>query len=114
MPRYVIYDNSCKLHLYCLKREPARFRNTIFLVDRLHYPRGHIGCSLGYSMDTYEADDKIKNINSQANEQANAKLRLLSTQAVNMAPENLIQHTKVFLALRKMDKICNIKVNDSA
>ena len=104
MPRYLIYDNSCKLHLYALKREPIRFQNTKFMVDRLHYPRGHVGCSLGYSMDTYSSDNTIKNINSQANEQANARLRLLSTQAVCMSPENIIQHTKVFLALRNMDK----------
>ena len=65
-------------------------------------------CSLGYSMDTYSSDKDIKNINSQANEQANAKLRLLSTQAVNMGPENLIQHVKVFLATRNMDKILNV------
>ena len=104
MPRYLIYDNSCKLHLYALKREPIRFQNTQFMVDRLHYSRGHVGCSLGYSMDTYASDIVIKSINSQANEQANARLRLLTTQAVSMSPENMIHHTKVFLALRNMDK----------
>ena len=32
MPRIIIYDNSCKLHTYCLKREPARFKSTNFLL----------------------------------------------------------------------------------
>ena len=104
VPRYLIYDNACKLHLYALKREPVFFQNTKIMVDRLHYARGHVGCSLGYCMNTYSTDKVIKNINSQANEQLNSKLRLLSTQAVSMSPENLIQHTKVFLALRNLDK----------
>ena len=111
MPRIVIYDNACKLHLTALKREPVLFQNTKFMVDRLHYRQGHIGCSLGYSMDTYSSDKEIKNINSQANEQANRKLRLLSTQAAYMSPENVIQHVKIFLAIRNIDKICQVARN---
>ena len=108
MPRYVIYDNACKLHLTALKREPILFQDTKFLVDRLHYRQGHVGCSLGYCMDSYSSDKDIKNINSQANEQANRKLRLLSTQAIYMPPENIIQHVKIFLTIRNMDKISDI------
>lgn len=33
-PQRVIYDNACKLHNYCLNREPLLFKNTHFLVDR--------------------------------------------------------------------------------
>ena len=60
-----------KLHVFidALKREPRRFQNTLFLVDRLHYRRGHVGCSLGYSMDSYASDEYVSSINSQANEQ---------------------------------------------
>ena len=108
MPKYVIYDNACKLHLMALKREPILFQNTKFLVDRLHYRQGHTGCSLGYCMDSYSADKDIKSINSQANEQANRKLRLLSTQAIYMPPENVILHVKVFLSIRNMDKILDV------
>ena len=60
MPSVLIYDNACKLHLYALKREPARFMNTRFMVDRLHMKKGHVGCSLGYSMDSYSEDENIK------------------------------------------------------
>ena len=28
IPKIIIYDNACKLHLYAIKREPARFANT--------------------------------------------------------------------------------------
>jgi hypothetical protein len=82
-----------------------RFQNTRFLVDRLHYRKGHVGCSTGYSMDAYTADSKIVQINSQANEQANASLRRLATQLTYMSPANVITHTSVFLALRNMDKM---------
>ena len=104
MPRVLIYDNACKLHLYALKREPARFQNTRFMVDRLHMNKNHVGCSLGYSMDSYSEDQTIKNLNSQVNEQANRDLRRLSTPGAFMSPENLIEHTKVFLAIRNMKK----------
>ena len=59
MPDLIIYDNACHLHLYALKREPTRFRNTRFMVDRLHY-RNHNKCTGGYSMDSYASDHKIK------------------------------------------------------
>ena len=40
--RLVIYDNSCNLHSYCLNRDPVFFKNSQFLVDRLHW-RDHTG-----------------------------------------------------------------------
>ena len=105
IPELVIYDNSCKLHLYSLKREPDRFRNTRFMVDRLHYTKGHVGCSLGYCMDSYSEDAYIANINSQVCEQANSNLRNISTQVAYMTPDNFIFHVKIFLALRNTTKI---------
>ena len=108
IPKLIIYDNSCKLHLYCLKREPDRFINTRFMVDRLHYTKGHIGCSQGYCMDSYSEDLYIANINSQACEQANSSLRNISTQVAYMTPDNFIFHTKIFLALRNMSKIAQV------
>jgi hypothetical protein len=105
VPKLLIYDNACKLHLYCLKREPVRFANTRFMVDRLHFRKGHIGCSLGYSMDSYDSDESIATTNSQTNEQANASLRRLASQLTYMPPYNVIKHTSVFLALRNIDKM---------
>ena len=103
MPRIIIYDNACKLHTYCLKREPARFKDTKFLVDRLHF-RNHIACTLGYSMDTYSSDEEIKQLNSQVCEQANADIRLLATQIAHMTPDNAMHHLSVFLSIRNMKK----------
>ena len=103
-PSLLVYDNACKLHLYALKREPVRFKRTRFMVDRLHYRKGHVGCTLGYSMDSYVADPAVASINSQTNEQANSSLRRLATQLTYMTPENVMMHTAVFLGIRNMDK----------
>ena len=51
-PQLIIYDNACRLHVYCLNREPQFFKGTRFAVDRFHW-RGHVGCSKGYSLDAY-------------------------------------------------------------
>ena len=95
----IFYDNACNLHQYILNREPARFAETTFLVDRLHY-QDHSACSEGYSTNIYNADPTIKKMNTQLNEQANADLRNLSKQVSYMKPENVMVHAKVFLAER--------------
>jgi hypothetical protein len=39
LPRYLFYDNACKLQSYCMRREPAFFADVRFLVDRyVHSP----------------------------------------------------------------------------
>ena len=60
-PRVIVYDNGCKLHVYCLNREPGYFQNTLFLVDRFHW-RGHTGCSSGYNLDLY-GEPLLKTLN---------------------------------------------------
>ena len=95
----IFYDNCCNLHQYCLNREPGRFSETIFLIDRLHY-QDHIACTEGYSTSAYNSDPEIRAINTQINEQANADLRNLSKQVSHMRPENVILQMKVFLADR--------------
>jgi len=36
-PRIFVYDNSCSLLAYAMKREPLFFAGTSFFVDRLHW-----------------------------------------------------------------------------
>lgn len=103
IPPLIIYDNACSLHLYALKREPKRFMNVRFMVDRMHR-KNHV-CTEGYSMDNYVKDPDIKNFNSQACEQANSQLRRLRTQLAYMTPENAKFHVKLFLAMRNKDKM---------
>ena len=55
-------------------------------------------------MDEYQADPSIATFNSQVCEIANRDLRRLSTAFSAMGPENVIQHTKVFIAIRNWYK----------
>ena len=70
-PKLIIYDNACKLHQYCLNREPAFFGYTQFAVDHFHWC-GHIGCLAGYSLDKYSTIAEVRAMNSQVNEQGKA------------------------------------------
>ncbi|XP_070549105.1 uncharacterized protein [Ptychodera flava] len=97
-PRIIIYDNCCKLHQYCLNREPAFFKNTMFLVDRLHWCN-HTGCSSGYNMNTYKTNSEIKNLNSQICEQTNAAVSRIKSQLAYMLPDNFIFHAALFFAI---------------
>ena len=100
-PKTVVYDNACKLHQMVLKREPLRFKNTKFLVDRFH-SKGHT-CSRGYHMDTYEKDEIIATINSQRCEQLNARLKNLRGQIACMPSDNAMFHIELFLSIRNVD-----------
>ena len=42
----IIYDNACNLMMYCLRREPVFFKNSIFLIDRFHFDN-HVNCTAG-------------------------------------------------------------------
>ena len=33
-PARVVYDNACNAQMYCMKREPAFFKDTMFVIDR--------------------------------------------------------------------------------
>ena len=55
-PENIVYDNSCRLHLYSLNREPVFFQATRFFVDRFHW-RGHVGCNSGYCLDKYPSQN---------------------------------------------------------
>ena len=100
-PQVIVYDNACKLHQFCLNREPYYFRNTLFVVDRFHW-RGHVGCSAGYCLNSY-TQMAIKEINSQVNEQANAGLQRIRGQLAYMTPENFMFTLTLFLTIKNKD-----------
>ncbi len=105
-PQEIVYDNSCRLHLYCLNREPAFFKNSRFYVDRFHW-RGHIGCSSGYSLDQYKT---MNDINSQVNEQANAGIKRIRGQLAYMTVDNFVFHLALFLAIKNLDTKAKIDI----
>ena len=97
-PHVIVYDNGCKLHVYCLNQEPGYFQNTLFLVDRFHW-RGHTGCSSGYNLDLY-GEPLLKTLNSQINEQANADLQKIRGQLAYMTPANFHFHLSLFISVK--------------
>ena len=107
-PQVIIYDNACKLHAYCLNREPALYRYSRFFVDRFHWC-GHVGCSRRYCLDLYKSMD-IKTINSQVNEQANSGLQRIRGQLAYMKQSNFMFTLSLFLLVNR-DKIRAIDVS---
>jgi len=77
-PGTIVYDNRCKLHTYCLNREPALYKGTRSFIDRFHW-KGHIGCSRGYCLVNYKSSE-IRSLKSQVNEQANLGLQHIKGQ----------------------------------
>ncbi|XP_072021477.1 uncharacterized protein [Amphiura filiformis] len=102
-PEVIIYDNACRLHAYCLNREPEFFRNSLFLVDRMHW-HNHRSCSSGYNIDSYGDLLQLNQINTQVNEQANAGLARIKSQLAYMLPDNFIFHAALYLSFRNDKK----------
>eukprot|EP00058_Branchiostoma_floridae_P026343 XP_002611834.1 hypothetical protein BRAFLDRAFT_83142 [Branchiostoma floridae] len=111
-PRVVVYDNACRLHQYCLNREPVFFMNTLFCVDRLHWIN-HTGCSDGYCMDSYGQHGSIdvQQINSQINEQANAGLKRIKAQLAYMTQSKFLFNAALFLAFKNIDKQQQLEIS---
>ena len=101
-PKIIIYDNACKLHQYCLLREPAFFKYTLFLVDRFHW-KGHVACSIGYNMCVYLANLQLRQLNSQVNEQGNAGVQKLKGHLSYMTFENFKFHVTIYYAVRNLN-----------
>ena len=89
MPADCIYTVSIE--------SPAFFKKLGFLLT------GSTGCSAGYCLDGY-ADKRVKEINSQVNEQANSGLQKIRGQLAYMSIDNFKLHCALFLALKNMDK----------
>jgi hypothetical protein len=108
-PAMLIYDRACKLHLYCMRREPRFFASTMFRIDITH-ASNHTGCGEGYNPKTYRGlkfpSSKRAGawINTQHAEQLNSDLKFIRSMAAYMRYENFMLYTKVFIALRNRRK----------
>jgi uncharacterized protein YozE (UPF0346 family) len=107
-PKTVVYDNACHLMAYSLNRDPARFRDTTFLVDRFHWGN-HTSCSPSFSLNKYNG---LKFLNSQITEQTNSSLSKLRTQLSYMTLDNFKLHAQLYLFLRNSSKIARLKETD--
>ncbi|CAG2234981.1 unnamed protein product [Mytilus edulis] len=92
-PTTVIYDNACNLHSYCLNRDPDFFKDTLFVVDNLHWGN-HTSCSRVYEAKFHP---ELSKVNTQMVEQNNAKLRKLKSNLSYMNYDNFMSHLKFFL-----------------
>jgi hypothetical protein len=114
-PGYIIYDNACNASRYCLRREPFFFARVKFLIDRLHQ-RNHSGCHSGYEIDCCPQSTPILggsmtlgDLNSQAAEQAHAKMTLIESQTSFMGQATFMAYTKLFMALKNKEILKNLK-----
>jgi len=51
-PNIVVYDFACALQDYCMNRQPAHFKDSMFLVDRFHW-FNHMSCARSYNVSMY-------------------------------------------------------------
>ncbi|XP_046863953.1 uncharacterized protein LOC124457814 isoform X2 [Xenia sp. Carnegie-2017] len=100
-PELVIYDNACRLHEYCLNRDPAFFKKTKFVVDKFHW-KNHSGCCEGYNMKLYPM---LNMYNSQAAEQCNSCIKPLASMVSYMEYDNFFLFTKLHIWHRNMLRI---------
>lgn len=98
-PKVILYDFACALSAYCWNRDPAFFRDTLFLVDRLH-DKNH-SCAKSFAIETTTL---FKEVNTQANEQYNSDLQRLHSQLSYMSPQNFVLHLRLYLYLRNASK----------
>jgi hypothetical protein len=106
----IFYDRACKLHIYCLIREPFFFRRSTFRVDMLHYAN-HVGCSEGYnpsiyrSARTHSSSASAPYVNSQVAEQGNSALATIKNAASFMTMEHALKYLRRFLGARNLRKM---------
>jgi hypothetical protein len=67
-PQVIVYDNCCNLNDFCMAREPLFYKNTLFVIDRLH-ENSHGSCSPVYSANRYV---QLNDTNTQLAEQRNS------------------------------------------
>lgn len=98
-PEMVLYDFACGLQPYCMNRDPEFFQDTVFQVDRLHSKNHSCGRSYHIKNNQY-----FKDLNSQANEQFNAKLKKVHRQLSYMSPVSFFLHLRLYIYLHNMQR----------
>ena len=103
-PRVVIYDNACNLHAFFLNREPRFVRKTRIMSDRFH-SGNHTACNSGYDLRRSGLHPELRDLNSEAAEQANSRLVRLKPSLSYMSPENFHLHLRLFLSFFNASKM---------
>ena len=95
-PKYVIYDNACKLKAYALARDPIFFASVLFLIDKLHEPNHVKTCHSSHLLMLFNSHPLLSIINSQACEQFNATVALRAAKIVRWMT---LPHATVYMCM---------------
>lgn len=97
-PKVVIYDYACALAPYCMTREPAFFKETLFLIDTFH-AEGHTRCSAACFIANYAKwNNDLAKVNSSAGESGNGGLFRIRKSLLYMMQRRSIVYAKTFLS----------------
>ena len=104
-PRVVCYDNACQLMHYSTIREPIYFKNTTFVIDRLHQ-KNHYACSEAFGLRSFmEGGAKeFFQFNDSAAETGNALLKRIRTSCAYMGKARFMVFVKVFLEVQNRNR----------
>ena len=109
-PGMIIYDNGCNLFRYGMMRCPGLFSQIRIMIDRFHSP-GHILCPPSCTFQYYPDDVRVMldrltygDLNTQAVEQTNGRLRKFQQSLGFMTQENYLAFVKVIASLLNVYK----------
>jgi hypothetical protein len=98
-PKVIIYDFACQLSQYCMVREPEFFKDTLFVIDRMH-AAGHVGCSESSFLSHHErTNPSLLHVNSQAAECGNSGLARIRKSIAYMNEDRAILYCWVYIMI---------------
>lgn len=96
-PQTVIYDFACQLAPYSMVREPEFFKDTLFVIDKMH-ATGHTACSSASFLTNYvKTRPELGNVNSSAAECCNSGLSKIKKSISYMGERRAFVYAFVFL-----------------
>ena len=96
-PAVIVYDNACNAQKFFLAREYAFFKNTKFVIDKLHF-YFHCRCSPVYN-PYFHAE--LDGYNTQLCEQYNRGLNGLKNQLIYFNWKTWLFHLQAFMSLTR-------------
>ena len=105
-PKVICYDYACQLMEYCITREPEYFKNTRFVVDRLHI-KNHQKCSECFDMHEYQKSgaSEFFHFHDSAAETGNAILGKIRCSCRYMSSDLYMIYVPLFLEIQNRTRI---------
>ena len=109
-PKVIVYDFACSLQPYCLAREPNFFKNTTFVIDRLH-SKNHSTCSEAFDLQSFRVSgNPLFYINDSAQEQGNKGLAAIRISCLYMRLERFIPFVKLHLETANCRRLAKLQL----